>query len=44
MGATWFNDPALGLTAVLMTQRAQESPLPPPVSLDFWTSAYTAAR
>jgi len=27
---------------ILMTQRAWESPTPPPVTVDFWTSAYQA--
>lgn len=39
LGTPWFNDPAKGLTAILMTQRAQESPAPPPVYLDFWKAA-----
>ena len=41
LGTTWFNDPAKGLVAILMTQRAQESPEPPPVYLDFWKAAYS---
>ena len=28
------------LVAILMTQRAWDSPSPPGVCLDFWTSAY----
>jgi CubicO group peptidase (beta-lactamase class C family) len=43
LGTTWFNDPRLGLTAVLMTQQAQTSPAPPPVYLDFCKAAYGAA-
>ena len=44
LGTPWFNDPAKGLVAILMTQRAQESPAPPPVYLDFWKAAYSMAR
>ena len=42
LGTPWFNDPARGVIAILMTQRAQESPLPPAIYLDFWKSAYAA--
>lgn len=42
LGTSWFNDPRRGLTAILMTNRAQESPQPPPVYLDFWKSAYAS--
>ncbi len=42
MGTTWFNDPKKGLVAIMMTQRAQESPDPPPVYLDFWKAAYSS--
>ncbi len=41
MGTSWFNDPARGLTAILMTQQMQKSPEPPPVYLDFWKAAYS---
>ena len=40
LGTSWFNDPARGLIAILMTQKAQESPEPPPVYRDFWKAAY----
>jgi hypothetical protein len=30
------------LIGILMTQRLWTSPSPPPVQLDFWTSAYQA--
>jgi CubicO group peptidase (beta-lactamase class C family) len=40
LGTSWFNDPRRGLTAILLTQRAQESPEPPPVYAEFWKSAY----
>ena len=43
LGTPWFNDPKKGLIAILMTQRAQESPAPPPVYLDFWKAAYSMA-
>jgi len=42
LGTSWFNDPARGLTTILMTQQAQKSPEPAPVYLDFWKSAYAA--
>jgi CubicO group peptidase (beta-lactamase class C family) len=42
LGTSWFNDPKLGLTAILMTQQAQKSPDPAPVYADFWKSAYAA--
>ena len=41
-GTSWFNDPAKGLTAVLLTQRVFDSPDPPPVHKDFWRDAYRA--
>lgn len=44
LGTSWFNDPQRGLTAILMTNRAQESPDPPPVYLDFWKSAYSSVE
>jgi CubicO group peptidase (beta-lactamase class C family) len=44
LGTSWFNDPLLELTAILLTQRAQESPNPPPIYADFWRSAYSALR
>ena len=42
LGTSWFNDPQRGLTAILMTNRAQESPEPPPLYLDFWKTAYAS--
>ncbi|MBI1775344.1 MAG: hypothetical protein HYR63_08360 [Proteobacteria bacterium] len=30
------------MVAILMTQRLWDSPVPPAVYLDFWTSAYRA--
>ena len=41
-GTTAYCDPAEGLIGVLMTQRMMESPDPPAVFQDFWTSAYQA--
>jgi CubicO group peptidase (beta-lactamase class C family) len=41
-GTSWFNDPAKGLTAVLLTQRVFDGPDPPPVHKDFWRDAYGA--
>jgi CubicO group peptidase (beta-lactamase class C family) len=41
LGTPWFSDTARGLIAILMTQRAQESPEPPPVYVDFWKAAYS---
>jgi CubicO group peptidase (beta-lactamase class C family) len=42
LGTSWCSDPREGQVGVLMTQRAWTSPSPPPVCLDFWTSAYQA--
>jgi len=39
-GTSWFNDPAKGLTAILLTQRVFDSPDPPQVHKDFWRDAY----
>jgi len=41
-GTSWFNDPAKGLTAILLTQRVFDSPDPPPVHKAFWRDAYAA--
>jgi CubicO group peptidase (beta-lactamase class C family) len=41
-GTSWFNDPANGLTAILLTQRVFDSPDPPQVHKDFWKAAYAA--
>jgi len=41
-GTSWFNDPARGLTAILLTQRVFDSPDPPPVHKDFQRDAYGA--
>jgi CubicO group peptidase (beta-lactamase class C family) len=42
LGTSWYSDPREDLVGILMTQRAWTSPVPPPVCLDFWTSAYQA--
>ncbi|TVZ04372.1 class A beta-lactamase-related serine hydrolase [Trebonia kvetii] len=41
-GTAWRNDPATGLTGILLTQRMMTSPEPPPVARDFWSAAYAA--
>jgi CubicO group peptidase (beta-lactamase class C family) len=41
-GTSWFNDPAQGLIAILLTQRVFDSPDPPPVHKTFWRDAYAA--
>jgi CubicO group peptidase (beta-lactamase class C family) len=41
-GTSWFNDPAQGLTALLLTQRVFDSPDPPPVHHAFQRDAYAA--
>jgi CubicO group peptidase (beta-lactamase class C family) len=42
LGTSWRGDPKEEMVGILMTQRAWESPTPPPVTADFWTSAYQA--
>jgi CubicO group peptidase (beta-lactamase class C family) len=42
LGTCWTNDPAEGLVAVLMTQRAWTSPAAPAVARDFRTLTYQA--
>jgi CubicO group peptidase (beta-lactamase class C family) len=39
-GTTAYTDPQEELIGILLTQRLMESPAPPPVFQDFWTSAY----
>ncbi len=41
-GTSAYADPAEDLVGVLMTQRHMDSPQPPRVFVDFWTSAYQA--
>src|SRR5437588_863628 len=42
LGTSWSSDPREGMVAILMTQRAWDSPRPLDVCLDFWTAAYQA--
>jgi CubicO group peptidase (beta-lactamase class C family) len=42
VGTSWRTDPAVGLTGILLTQRAVTSPEPPEVVTDFWNAAYAA--
>jgi CubicO group peptidase (beta-lactamase class C family) len=42
MGTSGYSDPKEDMIGILMTQRNMESPEPPGVFLDFWTSAYQA--
>ena len=39
---SWYVDPKEELIGILMTQRLWDTPSPPSVLLDFWTSAYRA--
>jgi CubicO group peptidase (beta-lactamase class C family) len=41
-GTSWYSDPREQLTGILLTQRVIDSPQPPRVMADFWTSAYQA--
>jgi CubicO group peptidase (beta-lactamase class C family) len=41
-GTSWFNDPAKGLIAILLTQRVFDSPEPPSVHKTFWRDVYAA--
>jgi CubicO group peptidase (beta-lactamase class C family) len=41
-GTSWYSDPKENLTGILLTQRMMDSPQPPAVMTDFWTSAYQA--
>ncbi|WP_331540703.1 serine hydrolase domain-containing protein [Phenylobacterium sp.] len=41
-GTSFFNDPAQGLTAILLTQRVFDGPDPPMLHKDFWKGAYVA--
>jgi len=42
LGTSGYSDPKEDLVGILMTQRLMDSPEPPRVFLDFWTSAYQA--
>jgi CubicO group peptidase (beta-lactamase class C family) len=37
-GTTWRSNPRSGVTGILFTQRAANSPAPPPVVNDFWAA------
>jgi CubicO group peptidase (beta-lactamase class C family) len=41
-GTSWASDPKQDMVGILMTQRLWDSPSPPTVCRDFWTSAYRA--
>lgn len=41
-GTVWSSDPVRGLTGILLTQRAMNSPEPPSHFVDFWDGAYGA--
>lgn len=41
-GTSWFNDPATGLIAILLTQRVFDSPDPPAAHKAFWQDAVAA--
>ncbi|SFL53994.1 CubicO group peptidase, beta-lactamase class C family [Paenibacillus sp. 1_12] len=42
MGTSGYTDPKEEMIGIVMTQRLMDSPAPPGVFLDFWTSAYQA--
>ncbi len=42
LGTAWASDPAEEMVAILMTQRAMDSPSAPALYSDFWTLAYQA--
>jgi CubicO group peptidase (beta-lactamase class C family) len=44
IGTSGYSDPKEDMVGILMTQRLMESPDPPGVFLDFWTSAYQAVN
>ena len=37
-GTSWYSDPQARLTGILLTQRVMDSPKPPAVFTDFWTT------
>jgi CubicO group peptidase (beta-lactamase class C family) len=41
-GTSWVNDPAKGLSGILLTQRVFDGPEPPSVHHTFWRDLYTA--
>jgi CubicO group peptidase (beta-lactamase class C family) len=42
-GTSWYSDPHAQLTGILLTQRMMDSPEPPRVFTDFWTTLNEAA-
>jgi CubicO group peptidase (beta-lactamase class C family) len=42
LGTSWASDPTEEMVAILLTQRAMDSPSAPAFYSDFWTSAYQA--
>ena len=40
LGTSGYTDPAEQLVGILLTQRLMDSPIPPRVFVDFWTSVY----
>jgi CubicO group peptidase (beta-lactamase class C family) len=42
LGTSWASDPLEEMVAILVTQRAMDSPRPPDYFVDFWTSVYQA--
>jgi len=42
-GTSWYSDPRAQLTGILLTQRIMDSPKPPPVFTDFWSTLGEAA-
>jgi len=42
LGTSAYSDPREDMVGILMTQRLMDSPEPPRVFVDFWTSAYQA--
>lgn len=43
-GTTWRSNPHSGVTGILFTQRAANSPVPTPVVNDFWSALNAAAE
>ena len=43
-GTSWFNDPATGLTAILLSNRLFDGPETPALHQEFWKVAYASVR
>jgi CubicO group peptidase (beta-lactamase class C family) len=43
IGTSWRSNPHQGVTGILFTQRAMNSPEPPPLNQDFWAGVNAAA-